>query len=547
VNDIREQPMTILRQAFSILLLAATPIAAPAAPPASLLDAVRTGDAQSVRSLLRQKSTDVNLAAADGTTPLHWAVQRDDAPTVEMLLRAGANVKAANRYGVQPLAIASANGHAGILTLLLDAGADPNAGLSPDETPLMTAARAGKVDALKVLIAHGARINDRDSKGQTPLMWAAARNNAGAVRLLIETGADLALRTNNPAKGRAAQMTVFSSPPPTGFTALLFAVRAGSLDATKALLETGANVNDTLSDGQSALVVATANAHWELADLLLDRGADPNLAGAGWNALHQTVHSRRPNLGYTPGPVPTGSVDSIQIVKKMIAHGVKLDARMTKNGMKDGQRNRVNRLGATAFFLAAKNTDPEVLKVLVAAGANAKIPSADGTTPLMVAAGLHMWYVGEDGGSLPGQEDEVLESVKLCVEQGNDVNAANLAGETPMHGAAFRGVNPVVEYLLARGAKLDTRDSRGWTPLTVANGISYGDVFKQQPQTAELLKKLMQERGFSVEGQMADGTECLDCIQTHADQARAAIERDVRMEAEFAKSEAAKISGGGSR
>ncbi len=100
---------------------------------------------------------------------------------------------------------------------------------------------------------------------------------------------------------------MFNSPPPTGFTALLFAVRAGSLEAVRALLDAGADVNDTLSDGESALVVATANAHWEVASFLLDRGADPNAAGAGWNALHQTVHSRRPNLGYTPGPVPTGN------------------------------------------------------------------------------------------------------------------------------------------------------------------------------------------------------------------------------------------------
>ena len=120
-----------------------------------------------------------------------------------------------------------------------------------------------------------------------------------------------------------------------------------------------------------------------------------------------------------------------------------------------------------------------------------KIPRADGTTPLMVAAGLAMWYVGEDGGSLPGQEDEALEAVKMCVALGNDVNAANELGETPLHGAAFRGVNAIVEFLVEKGAKLDARDSRGWTPFTIANGISYGDVYKQQPQTAELLEKLM--------------------------------------------------------
>ena len=301
-------------------------------------------------------------------------------------------------------------------------------------------------------------------------------------------------------------------------------------------------MNDTLSDGESALVVATANAHWEVASVLLDRGADPNAAGAGWNALHQTVHSRRPNLGYTPGPVPTGNTDSLELVKKLIAKGVDLDARMTKNGMKDGQRNRHNRLGATAFLLAAKRVDVEVMKVLAAAGADAKIPAADGSTPLMVAAGLGMWYVGEDGGSMAGHEHEAVEAVKMCVALGNDVNGRNELGETPLHGAAFRGVNEIVEFLVEKGAVLDARDSRGWTPFTIANGISYGDVYKLQPQTAKLLEQLMTARGLSTEGQSADGTECLDCVQTHSDQARAALERDRKMEAEFAKSEAERLA-----
>jgi ankyrin repeat protein len=531
--------MSRLRHTPWMLALAVSGIAAAGAPTLTLVDAARSGEAQVVRSLLQQKAVDVNEATVDGMTALNWGVQRDDTSMVEMLIRAGADAQAASRYGVRPLALAAVNGNAEILKLLLDAGADPNTGLSPDESAVMVAARTGRVDALKLLLDHGGRVDARDARGQTALMWAAARDNGPAIRLLVEAGADLDVRTRNPGKGgRYAETSVFNSPAPTGFTALLFAVRAGSIEGTRALLDAGANVNDTLSDGESALVVATANAHWELANLLLDRGADPNAAGAGWNALHQTVHSRRPNLGYTPGPVPTGSVDSINVVKKMIARGVKLDARMTKNGMKDGQRNRVNRLGATAFFLAAKNTDLEVMKVLAEAGASARIPSADGTTPLMVAAGLAMWYVGEDGGSLPGQEDEALEAVKLCVALGNDVNAANAVGETPMHGAAFRGVNPIVEFLVEKGARIDPRDSRGWTPFTVANGISYGDVFKQQPQTAELLQKMMRARGLSTEGQAADGTECLDCIQTHGDQARAALARDKRMEAEFAKTEA---------
>jgi ankyrin repeat protein len=539
--------MNALGRTLGLLLLTTATSAAATGPSTALIDAARRGDAAAVRALIREKSVDVNATGADGAPALHWAVQRDDVGMVEMLLRAGANPRMANPYGVAPLGIAAVNGTAATLRLLLEAGADPNAGLSGGETAVMTAARTGALEPLKLLLSHGANVNARDARGQTALMWAAARNNADAARVLIEAGADIYVRTNNPPKGRNAEMSVFSSPPPTGFTALLFAVRAGSIEATKALLDAGADVNDMLSDGESALVVATANAHWELADVLLDRGADPNAAGAGWNALHQTVRSRRPNLGYTPGPVPTGKVDSINVVKKMIARGVKINARMTKNGMKDGQRNRVNRLGATAFFLAAKTTDVEVMKVLADAGADARIPSADGTTPLMVAAGLAMWYVGEDAGSLAGQEDEVLDAVKMCVAMGSDVNATNAAGETPMHGAAFRGVNAVVELLVEQGARLDPRDVRGWTPFTVANGISYGDVFKQQPQTAKLLETLMRARGLSTEGQAADGTECLDCTQTHADQARAALERDRKMEAEFAKTQTDGATRGGSR
>ena len=538
---------TLVRWLLVLMMVAAAKAAGAEATRPALVDAARTGDVHTVRAGLQQKGVKINETAPDGTTARQWAVQRDDVAMVELLLRAGAAPRIGSRYGVQPVAIAAVNGNVAILRLLLEAGADANAGISEGETALMVAARTGKIEPLRLLLVHGADVNARSPRGQTALMWAAGQNNADAVRLLVEAGADMAARTNNPPKGRAAVMTVFTSPPPTGFTAVLFAARAGSIDATKALLDAGADVSDMLSDGQSALVVAMANANWELAALLLDRGADPNASGAGWNALHQLVRSRRPNLFYAPGPVPKGTVDSIDLVKKMVARGVDVNARMMKNGMKDGQRNRLNRLGATPFFLAAKSTDLELMRVLIDAGADPRIPSADGTTPLMVAAGLGMWYAGEDAGSLPGQEDEVLEAVKLCAAHGNEINATNAAGETPMHGAAFRGVNTVVEFLVAQGARLDQRDIRGWTPLTVANGINYGDVFKQQPHTARLIETLMHARGLSTEGQVADGTECLDCIQTHADQARAALDRDVRMEAEFAAAAARLVQSSGGR
>ena len=523
--------------------LAAPGAAAAARRDAPLIAAVKAGDVDAVRSLIVDRGVDVNRPAPDGATALHWAVHRNDAALVDLLLAAGAGVSTANRYGVQPISLAAENGDAGILEALLAAGADPNAALPGGETVLMTAARTGGAEAVRVLLVRGADPNLRDGfRGQTALMWAAARNNAGAVHALAELGADVRAKTGTAARAPLGNR-LFYAPPPTGFTALLFAARGGHVEAVRVLLAAGADVDDTLSDGQSALVVAVANANWELAGYLLDRGADPNLAGAGWNALHQLVRTRRMNTGFGfPGPIPSGSVDSIDVLKKMIAAGGDVNARMTVNGMKDGQRNRLNRLGATPFFLAAKVTDTEALRVLVDAGADATIPNADGTTPLMVAAGVAIWNPGEDGGSLPGQEDEVLEAVKMCVELGNEVNAANYRGMTALHGAAFRGANGVVEYLVAQGADLDARTALGYSPLAVADGFSYSDFYKAQKHTAALLRELMADRGIPAdgEGHAIPGTLCFDCLQTRRDQIEARVEWEAELEAEFKAQLAAK-------
>jgi ankyrin repeat protein len=512
--------MTRSRALCGLVALLATAGVSAAPNSATLLDAVTKADHEAVRALVKA-GANVNVTAPDGSTALHWAVNKNDLESVQLLLKAGARSDATNRYGVTPIALAAENGDASMILVLLKAGASATARQADGDTPIMIAARTGAPDALKALMVHGASPNATNKRGQTPLMWAAARNNSAAVSVLLEAGARIDARTTDGVdKPKLAETsenqyeTTITAPPPTGFTPLLFAVRAGSLDAVRLLVSAGADVNDTLSDGESALVVATANAHWGVADFLLDRGADPNRAEAGWNALHQAVRIRRPNIGFGfPGPLPTGTIDNIDVIKKMIAKGAKVDARMTKNGMKDGQRNRLIRTGATPFFLAAKNTDTEVMKLLLASGADARIPNGELTTPLMVAAGLHIWNPGEDGGSLPGQEDEVLEAVKLCVDNGNDVKAANHQGWTALHGAAFRGVNSIAEYLVEKGAPLDARTVQGWTAWSIANGLTYSEFYKNQPHTATLLAKMMQERGLSTEGQVVDPKVCLDCVR----------------------------------
>ena len=451
-----------------------------------------------------------------------------------LLLAADADANASNRYGVTAASLAAENGNREILALLLDAGANPNQSLTGGETLLMTAARTGEAETVRTLLTHGADPDWREAtRGQTALMWAAANNNAAAIRLLAEYGADVGAKTDNPSSLADSPLAYA---PPTGFSPLMFAVRAGHIDATRVLLDAGADVNDTISDGLSALVVAAANANWELAAYLIDRGADVTASEAGWNALHQTVRTRRMNLAFgRPGPFASGTLDSIELMKKLLDAGVDVNARMTRNGMRDGQRNRFNRLGATAFMLAAKVTDTEAMRLLLEAGADPNIPAADGTTPLMVAAGVHIWNPGEDGGSFTGQEQEVLEAVRICIEAGNDINARNYRGETALHGVGFRGVNIVLDYLVERGGDLTALTDDGWSPLAIARGFSYTGFYKSQLHTAARMEELMLARSLDTEGDEhhVPVSVCYDCLQDRPDQIQAVAVRDEWMEANF--------------
>jgi ankyrin repeat protein len=497
--------------AWAVLLLAGMNVSA-SARDLRLLEAAKRGDTAAVRTLLRHRP-DVNAPDVDGATALHWAAERDNVDTVDLLVRAGADVRIANRYGVTPLLVACTNGNAAIVEKLLQAGADPNTMSSEGETALMTAARTGKAEPVKLLVAHGAKVDAKEQlRGQTAVMWAAAENNADVVTTLLETGADVNARS----KG--------------GFTALLFAVRAGSRDAVQVLLAHGANPNDVIQapsrpagapagaepaagagprgqgagveqllqvfnsgsrrgggpTGTSALVVAVTNAHFELASLLLDSGADPNAAEQGWTALHQLAWTRRPPIQHgLPPAVPTGSMSSLALAEKLFQYGADPNARMTREPA-DGARNILNRIGSTPFLQAAKLADLPYMHLLIDYGADPWIMTTEGATALMSAAGVGIWQVGESAGT----NEEAFEAVKLCYELGNDVNAVDTNGDTALHGAAHRGSNEMVKFLIEKGAKLNVVNVLGWTPWIVADGVLYPNTYNRRLETAELLIKL---------------------------------------------------------
>ena len=458
----------------------------PAAPTdVRLVEAVKNSDKAAIQKLLPQH-IDLSAADTDGSTALHWAVRRDDLETVNLLIRSGADVKTANRYGVTPLSLACLNGSAAVIESLLRAGADANSALPGGETALMTAARTGKVGAVKALIAHGADVNFKESqRGQTALMWAAADGNTAVVEELIEHGADRRAAT----KG--------------GFTPLLFAVREGRIDTVRALLKSGADVNETWKAGRgagvagiSAMVLAVANAHYELAGVLLDAGADPNAAAQGWTALHQITWVRKPGKGDNdPAPEGSGNLSSLDLVRKLVAHGANVNARMTKSG--NVGRTSLNMVGATPFLMAARTADAPLMRLLTELGADPSLGNADNTTPLLAAAGVGTYSPGED----PGTEPEVLEAVKLALELGGDLNGVDNKGETVIHATAYKQVPSVTQFLIDKGAKIaiwNQKNKTGWTPLRMADGVMFGGAaIRSSEAVAVILRQVMSAAGVS--------------------------------------------------
>jgi uncharacterized protein len=461
----RYRAVLALLAALCMAAAAASGVARAAPPDLRLIQAVKSKDIQAVRSLLKQR-IDVNTPQGDGSTALHWAARTDDLVIADVLIRAGGRANVVNDTGTAPLHLACVNRSAAMVDRLVGAGADANAAMLNGETVLMTCARSGNAKAVNALLVRGAKVNAKESgHDQTALMWAVAQSHPDVVRLLTEAGADVHARSkiypqnvvgeDTQRAGREElSYTVFAG----GMTPLLFAARSGDAASAAVLIAAGADPNDRLADGMSALAFAAFNGRGEVGALLLEKGAKPDDIGAGYTALHAAVLR-----------------SDLTLVNALIAHRANPNIRMTKGTWKrrDGEDFTLpaTLIGSTPYLLAAKFLEPEILAALKAGRADANLAMPSGATPLMLAAGMNSTNNASrrgvrvvDFGKVE-PESQALETVKAVLSLGGDVNAATVAGDTALHGAAAMGYTTVIQLLVDRGAQLNAKNKRGLTPL----------------------------------------------------------------------------------
>ena len=460
--------------------------AAAATADAPLADAAKKQDQKTIQSLVSQHA-DVNSRSDDGSTALLWAAHWNDAATADLLLRAGADANAANDFGMTPLSQACVNGSAALVELLLKSGANPNTAIATGETPLMTCARSGKVDAVRTLIAHDAAVNAKEpAQNQTALMWAAAEHHPAVVKALIEANADLKAHTKQ------------------GYTALHFAAREGDQECVKVLLAAGVDVNirtqpddsgtkrneeklvagrgrtaglggnyyrkNPSTAGYTPLLVATVRAQVALALFLLDQGADPNILDAGFTPLHWAAtdwesYAANPVYGFEDpmGGIPDRQA-KLRLVKALLAHGANPNARMTTT-QPTFAGGYMDAIGATPFLLASSVDDVETMRILLAAGADPKVPTASNATAIMAATALYHG-VGESAVT----EAQAREAVKFLLDLGLDPKGVTIFGENALFGPAYRGWNVLLAQLIDLGVDVNAVSKAGVTPWLAASG-----------------------------------------------------------------------------
>jgi ankyrin repeat protein len=519
-----------------------------AEPDVRIVEAAARQDTTAVRSLLKQRGVNVNVARADGATALLWAAHWNDLQTVDVLLKAGANVNAADDHGVTPLAQACENASTALVEKLLQAGANPNAVQESGLTPLMIGAHTGNVVIVKALLARGADIDaaTKETKDRA-LMWAIADRHDNIFRSLIEAHADV--HTAN-AKS---------------FTPLMIAARNGDIEMAKVLIAAGVNVNETGPDGTSVLPFAINAGQAAFAMFLLEQGANPEGVMGGVRALHTAVGGAggwladwgRAHGGF--GAVQMGGggggrngngrgggmnpAARLALVKALLARGADPNARITTSSMfmnyigypKKGAFEPFScgtgdLLGATPLWLAAYNAngsvggfggdgnqqqptleltveaDPQstaIIQALLDAGADLRLTTVDGTTILMVAAGLGRCTFSP--GLQRGRRSPSAEAaVTVLLDAGADINAVNEADFTALHGAAFRGLDEVIKILVDRGADINARDYRGRTAYRMAEGSKQSFQFQAYPETAQFIKGLGADTSLGIPGDLQE-------------------------------------------
>ena len=507
--------MMLVRRFAVAAALVCTSLSVSPAANRPVADAARRADWGVVRALVEQ-GADVTARQGDGATALHWAAYWNEVELAGLLLEAGADVNAATDLGVTPLWAAAENASAAMTRRLLDAGADPSVPLLSGETPLMTAARVGAAEVAGLLLDAGADADATAGRSQTALMWAVSQRHPAVVEVLLGHGADVAARTDTwtevvkttPEPWNPEYVTEI---PQGGYTPLLFAARVGDLASARLLVAAGADVNDQPPYGTSATVVAAHSGHGDVAAFLLERGADPNAADAGYTALHAAILHK-----------------DAALARALLDHGADPGAPVRTST--PVRRDAVDfylhpsYVGATPFWLAARFNAPDIMRLLLERGAvplvahhptywpgslsirDERVQVREGaTTALMAAAGLggrdplisvdRLSRIAESAPVLStrrepdpaAREAAMLEAVRLAAAQEIDVNAANGEGNTALHGAARAGHDSVVRFLVAHGARVDAANAVGQTPLALAQR---GRARTPNQSTVELLRQL---------------------------------------------------------
>ncbi len=431
-----------------------------------LVQAAKAGDSTTAIALLGKRA-DPNIAEPDGTTPLHWAVRNNDVALVERLIRAGADVKATNRFGIAAIALACESGSAAVLEKLIAAGVSPNATGPYGETALHTCAHSGKVEAAKVLIARGASLDAGDSwRGQTPLMWAAAQRHPDMMRALIEAGADVNARSTIVAWER--QRT--SEPrdkwlPPGGLTPMLFAAREGCVDCVKVLshrasiptswipISTRRWCSRSSTDTSTSPVRSSTRA----------RISTCRTRSAARLCGPPSTRTRCPSSN-RPAPRQTDdALSSMDIITKLLDRGAKVDvplrAQVPYRTKLDRGGDGVLGAGTTPLLRAAKAGDVPVIKMLLAKGANPRaVTSRGNVNAIMMAANVSARE--EDMTGRNKTQKEAIESIRLLLTAGTDINGVDTQGRTAAHGAALWGMTDVVRFLHENGQTRHQRQAR---------------------------------------------------------------------------------------